>query len=308
MIIGTVGEIWRYPVKSMRGERLDHCPVGMTGLFGDRGWAVRDDIAGEIRGARHFSPLLQCAARYREPPGEAPLPPVDITLPDGIDVGSDAPEVHARLSALVEHPVSLWPLQPASHTAHYRRAYAGARVMGQLSRSRLFRKILRRILPYTSWEASARALLGREPGEPLPDFSRFPAALFEFTSPPGTYVDAFPLHLLTTASLRTMARLNPASTWDVRRFRPNLLIATDDSLEGLVEAGWSSRTLRMGELAVLCEMPTARCRMAIQAQADLPNDPTILRTIVREAGQELGIYASVIQPGRVAVGDVVEWP
>jgi uncharacterized protein YcbX len=57
---------------------------------------------------------------------------------------------------------------------------------------------------------------------------------------------------------------------------------------------------------VRCELPTARCAMTIQAQADLPKDPTVLRTIVREAGQQLGVYATVLQPGRVAVGDVVE--
>lgn len=55
-----------------------------------------------------------------------------------------------------------------------------------------------------------------------------------------------------------------------------------------------------------CEIPTARCRMTMQAQADLPNDPTVLRTIVREAGPQLGIDASVIHPERVVVGDVVE--
>jgi uncharacterized protein YcbX len=306
MIIGTVGELWQYPVKSMGGERLDRCPVGRAGPLGDRGWAVRDDVAGEIRGARHLPPLLQCSARYREPPGGASLSHVEITLPDGTHVGSDAPDANARLSALLGRAVSLWPLQPASHKAHYRRAYAGARLRGQLSRSRLFRRVLRRLLPCTSWEASARALLGREPDEPLPDFSRFPSMLFEFTSPPGTYFDAYPLHLLTTASLGAMARLNPAATWDVRRFRPNLVIATDDRMVGPVEAAWHGRTLRLGELVVRCEMSTARCAMTVQAQADLPKDPTVLRTIVREAGQHLGIYASVLQSGRVAVGDVVE--
>jgi uncharacterized protein YcbX len=55
---------------------------------------------------------------------------------------------------------------------------------------------------------------------------------------------------------------------------------------------------------VRCEMSTARCEMTVQAQAALPKDPTVLRTIVREAGQQLGIYASVLQPGRVAAGDV----
>jgi uncharacterized protein YcbX len=306
MIIGTIGELWRYPVKSMGGERLDHCTVGMEGLLGDREWAVRDDIAGEIRGARYFPPLLQCSARYREPPAGGSLPLADITLPDGTIIDSDASAVHARLSALLGQMVSLWPLQPASHKVHYRRAYVGARLMGQLSRSRLFRRMLRRLLPYTSWEASARTLLSREPDEPLPDFSMFPAALFEFTSLPGTYFDAFPIHLLTTASLRAMTRLNPAATWDVRRFRPNVLIETNDDMEGLVEQGWCRRTLRLGELVVQCEMPTARCGMTIQAQAGLPKDPVVLRTIVQEAGQHLGIYASVIHPGRVAVGDEVE--
>jgi uncharacterized protein YcbX len=306
VIIGTVGEMWRYPVKSMGGERLDRCPVGVAGLLGDRGWALRDDVAGEVRGARYFPPLLQCSARYRQPPAGGGLPHVDITLPDGTYTGSDAPEVHARLSALLGRSVSLWPLQPASSKAHYRRAYAGARLMGRLSRSRLFRRLLRRMLPYTSWDASARALLNREPDEPLPDFSMFPSELFEFTSPPGTYFDAYPLHLLTTASLLTMARLNPAAAWDVRRFRPNIVIETDAALEGPVEAEWHRRSLRLGELSVRCEMPTARCGMTIQAQAELPKDPTVLRTIVREAGQHLGIYASVIHPGRVAVSDVVE--
>jgi uncharacterized protein len=199
MFKGTVGEVWRYPVKSMSGERLDGWALGAAGLLGDRGWAVRDDVAGEIHGARHLPLLLQWSARYREPPVEGRLPHVDITLPDGTRTGSDAPEVHARLSALLGRAVSLWPLQPASDTAHARRAYTGARLMGQLSRSRLFRRMMRRLLPYTSWEASARVLLGREPGGPLPDFSQFTATRFAYTSPPGTYVDAYPLHLLTTA-------------------------------------------------------------------------------------------------------------
>jgi MOSC domain-containing protein len=142
--------------------------------------------------------------------------------------------------------------------------------MGKLTRSHLFRQVLRRLLPYTSWEASARALLWREPDEPLPDFSQSPAALLEFTSPPSTYFDAFPLHFLTTASLHTMARLNPTASWDVRRFRPNIVITTADNVEGLLEATWLGRTLRLGELIVQCELPTVRCVMNIQSQADLP--------------------------------------
>ncbi len=56
-VIGTVKEIWRYPVKSMAGERLQRANVGALGIYGDRGWAIRDEKAGEIRNARKLPAL-----------------------------------------------------------------------------------------------------------------------------------------------------------------------------------------------------------------------------------------------------------
>ena len=308
MIIGTVRELWRYPVKSMGGEQLGGCIVNALGIPGDRGWAVRDDAAKEIRGlsiCRCSCSVWPATARSRM---AGLIPPVDITLPNGVRVGSDDPTVHARLSGLLGRAVSLWPRQPASQTAHYRRAYAGAHLVGRLSRTQLFRVFLQAVFRFPPLGRSMRETFGRTLDEPLPDLSRVPAELFEFTSPPGTYFDAFPLHLLTTTSLVTMARLNPTAAWDVRRFRPNVLIETAVGVEGLVEVQWGGRTLRLGALHVQCEMPTVRCGMTVHAQADLPQDPTVLRTIVREAGQALGCYASVLIPGRMAVGDVVELP
>jgi uncharacterized protein YcbX len=306
MIVGYLGQIWRYPVKSMAGERLEHCLVGLAGVLADRGWALRDDDAGEIRGAKAWPVLMQCSGRYREPPTENKFPAVDIALPDGTCLGSDEPKVSARLSELVGRPVSLSPLQPASHKAHYRRAQPGAAMLGWLSRSRLMRRLLQKLIHYTKREAELRAEFGREPDEPLPDLSVFPPELFEFTSPPGTYFDAFPIHLLTTSSLDAMARLNPKSAWDVRRFRPNFLIETGSGTKGLVENNWSGRTLRLGNLMLKCAIPTARCSMTTHVQAELPKDPLVLRTIVREAEQNLGIYATVISAGSVTVGDAVE--
>ena len=52
MRVGPVREIWRYPVKSMAGERLDRGRVGARGLLGDRGWAIRDEATGEIHNAK----------------------------------------------------------------------------------------------------------------------------------------------------------------------------------------------------------------------------------------------------------------
>jgi uncharacterized protein YcbX len=281
--------------------------VGARGLWGDRGWAVRDEEAGEIRGAKISPALMLCAARYRaEPSPEGTPPHADITLPDGTGTSTDDTRVNELLSELVGRRVTLWPLRPASDLAHYRRAIPAARVVGFFSRSRSFRRLALGAMRLAGRDKELREDFGREPGEPMPDLSALPAEVFEFTSPPGTYFDAFPVHLLTTASLRALARHAPDTAWDARRFRPNFLIETADGVEGLVESGWGGRRLRVGGLTLKCEMPAPRCSMTIQAQAELPKDPRVLRTIVKEAGQNLGLYASVESAGRVGVGDEVE--
>ena len=305
MRIGTVKQIWRYAVKSMAGEQLDSCDVGVNGIVGDRGWAIRDETTGEITNAKFFPVLMQCAARYREAPAHGSIPQVDMHFPDGRTFGSDQPDINARLTDLIGKPVSLWPLQPASNTEHYRRSSKTARLFGRLARYRVFRSALPRITSFGRANAELREVFSREPGEPIPDLSTLPPEILEFTSPLGTYFDAFPIHVLTTASLEIMRRLNRAATWDVRRFRPNFLIETEPSIKGLIEAEWSGQRIRIGNVELRCEIPTVRCGMTIQAQAELPKDPSILRTIVKDADQNLGVYASVIKTGELRIGDLV---
>jgi hypothetical protein len=306
MFVGRVREVWRYPLKSMAGERLEAASVGARGVYGDRGWALRDEQAGEIRGAKRSPALMLCAARYREEPAAGGAPPhADIKLPDGSQTSTDDPKVNGLLSDLLGREVTLWPLRPASDRAHYRRAIPAARVLGFLSRSRNFRRLAVGAMRLAGKDRELREEFGREPGESLPDLSLLPAEIFEFTSPPGTYFDAFPIHLLTTASLAALARHAPETAWDARRFRPNFLIETPEGVEGLVESGWGGRGLRVGGLTLKCEMPAPRCSMTIQAQAELPKDPRVLRTIVKEAKQNFGIYANVESAGRVRVGDEV---
>jgi hypothetical protein len=303
--IGTVKQISRYAVKSMAGENLNECSVGVLGIPGDRGWAIRDETTGEITNGKNFPLLMQCAARYREPPRPDFIPHVDMIFPDGTTLGSDATDVNARLSELLGKPVSLWPLRPAEDVEHYRRKSKSARVFGRLARFRAFRAALPMLTSFGPAEAQLREGFSREPGEPLPDLSTLPPELIEFTSPRGTYFDAFPIHLLTTASLDEMARLNPAAKWDRRRFRPNFLIETEPDIHGLIESEWAGRKVRVGGVELRCEIPTVRCGMTIQAQAGLEKDPSILRTIVRDADQNLGMYASVAATGEIRVGDPV---
>jgi uncharacterized protein YcbX len=179
-------------------------------------------------------------------------------------------------------------------------------MFGRLARFGPFRAALPALTSFGPAHEELREAFSREPGEPLPDLSTLPPEIIEFTSPRGTYFDAFPIHLLTTASLDLMARLNPEATWDRRRFRPNFLIETKPDIKGSVEVEWAGRKLHIGEVELKCEIPTVRCGMTIQAQAGLEKDPSILRTIVRDADQNLGVYASVITSGVVKVGDTVE--
>ena len=82
-MIGTVDTLWRYPVKSMAGERLESAALSWRGIPGDRGWAVFDEARGGVTGAKRIPPLRTCTARYaREPVAGEASPPAEIRLPE----------------------------------------------------------------------------------------------------------------------------------------------------------------------------------------------------------------------------------
>ena len=306
MLIGRIQEIWRHPVKSMAGEKLSECIVGALGIPGDRGWALRDEKTREITNGKRIPLLMQCAAAYEEQPNDGAMPPVGISFPDGSRVNSNDPQVNARLSEVLGKDVTLWPLQPASNKAHYRRAKLSSRLAGRLSKFKSFQAMLPTLTRFGSMNVALREVFSREAGEPIPDISILPPEVLEFTSPPGTYFDAFPIHVLTTASLLAMSKNNPAAIWDVRRFRPNFLVETAPEIEGLIETNWIGKTLRIASVELKCEIPTARCGMTTHAQKELPKDPSVLRSIVKDADQNLGVYASVLNGGKIRIGDRVE--
>ena len=128
--------------------------------------------------------------------------------------------------------------------------------------------------------------------------------LFELPCPPGTFLDAAGVHILTTASLRAAAAIYPEGQWDVRRFRPTILVEVDE--DGFVEDEWVGSTLRIGTLAAMVFAPTVRCAMPTRAQpGGVTRDVDILRTVQREHGSNLGAYAAIQTHGTVTVGDAV---
>ena len=108
--VGSVEALWRYPVQSMRGEALTQAEVGASGICGDRAYGVVDPEIGKAvtsaGGKRKWRDLVTYAARFATPPVPgAPLPAVEIALPDGTRLAGDQPDINDRLSALLGHPV-----------------------------------------------------------------------------------------------------------------------------------------------------------------------------------------------------------
>lgn len=278
--MAIVSQLWRYPVKSMMGVTEDAVDLGPLGIAGDRPWATRDLVRGGIRGAKQLGSLMDFAATF--PGGDATRPPV-ITLPGGAGtVTADAPDASERISAALGHAVRLEPLAPPTDLDHYRRGPSD----------------------HADPMVGLREVFALDETDPLPDLSVFPPEIMEFESPPGTYHDAYPLVLMTTASLRTLAGLAPDSVIDVRRFRPSIVL--DDEGDGFVENAWVGRTARLGSATVHVHAVCPRCVMVTRAFADLPQDRSIMRTLVRENAQSLGVYATVVEPGTVRVGDALE--
>lgn len=283
-----VAEVWRYPVKSMGGERLDAATVDERGLHADRLWAVRDVELGVVTTARRWPDLLLCSARFAHEPGADAGPgrpvPVVVTFPDGAEHGSDDPEVDRKLSELIGKPAELVPLPARDDRRGYRGILAN--------------------------QADIRRQFDVADDEPLPDFSMFPlrklAELARYATPVGAFHDAYAVHVLTTASLEAMREQAPDADFDVRRFRPTLLVDAGDE-RGLIEFGWCGGTLHAGTVEITPEIPTIRCSMPTRRQPDMPADPDVMRTVKANADRCLGVYGDVRRPGRVAVGDEVRF-
>lgn len=270
-----VTQLWRHPVKSMVGENVDTVQLDDHGVVGDRTWATRDLERGGIRGAKKLGGLMTFAARA------AGSGHVTITLPDGTRVGTADDDVDRRVSEALGHPVRLEALRPPSDLDHYRRGRPDSDDM----------------------MVELRAVFGRDDDEPLPDLSVFPAEIMEFESPPGTYYDAFPLLVMTTSALRSLADALPDSVVDVRRFRPSMVIDTGDAA-GHPEFAWTGRSAAIGSARIEFGDPCPRCVMVTRRiDDDVPEDRRVLRHIVAELDQNLGVYARVTQTGLVNVGD-----
>jgi len=257
-------------VKSMMGEELNATEVTERGLVGDRRFAVVDAATGKVAGAknpRKWGNFFDFRAAYVEPPKSgAKLPAVRLTLPDGTVVTSDEPDLPRVLSSALGREV----------------AFAEARHDEESS--------------------------GATAEEYWPDMEGldYRDTVTEWELPPGTFFDLAVVHLLTSATIDRLRALYPEGRFEVRRFRPNIVVSTGPDSQGFVENDWIGHTIGIGdEVSLRVTGPCPRCVMTTLPQGDLPKDPGILRAAAQHNQANVGVYADVIASGTIRRGDPV---
>jgi uncharacterized protein len=288
--VGTIGALWRFPVKSMLGEELDSVELNEGGIVGDRAYALRDKETGKVASAKHpklWPNLLQCRAVFVEPrrAGDGHPPEVRIQLADGTSVVSAAPDVDAVLSRFFGRDVELARAAEHGYTIdQYHPDEEDYDPDGHRD------EVV---------EAKLGAAFFNERG--------LPSAV-----PEGSFFDLFPFSVLTTASLKQLGELEPESRFDVRRFRMNVIV--DTPAHGFVENEWVGRKLAIGDSVKLSvALPDPRCVMPSLAQEELPRDSRVLRALVKNNRIDVagalypcvGVYAVAEATGTIHKGDRV---
>ena len=193
------------------------------------------------------------------------VPPVRITLPDGSLVESTQSDVHKILSKVLQREVTLSAAPDLRTTTTRAEEY---------------------------WPD----IEGLDHRDTVTDFGL----------PEGTFFDCAVVHLLTTATLDRPRVLYLQGRFEVRRFRPNIVVETTNGEKDFVENAWIGQVLAIGDAVRLSITgPCPRCVMTTLPQGDLPKDAGILRTAAQHNRANVGVYASVLQGGRLHRGDCI---
>jgi uncharacterized protein YcbX len=253
----------------MMGEELNATEVTERGLLGDRRFAVVDRSTGKVGGAknpRKWGNFFDYRAAYVEPPERS-----ETTPPVRITLpdGTVATSEQPDLEQIL---------------------------------SRAFDREV------TFEEARHEGPAAATAEEYWPDMAGldYRDTVTDFELPAGTFFDIAVLHLLTTATIDRLRELYPEGRFEVRRFRPNIVVSTGPEDRGFVENDWIGHTASVGHgvrLAITEACP--RCVMITLPQGDLPKDSGILRTAAQHNGVNVGVYASVLSGGTVRRGDPV---
>jgi uncharacterized protein len=225
-----VSQLWRYPVKSFRGEQLERVLLDARGMVGDRLFAVRDANGkfGSGKTTRRFRLMRDLFDFSAETDGDAVL----VHTPGGACFNVGDPDFDALLSARYGERLAVLPEGTVSH------------------------------------------------------------------------FDAGAVHVLTTSSLEWVETEYGRTAGDARRYRPNIVLETPGG-RALVEEGWLGASLSIGSCVLEVTGTVERCVMPTFRQNGLPRTPGLLRFLEQRNRTMLGVYARIVSPGTIRVGDAV---
>jgi hypothetical protein len=278
-MIGTIGAIMRYPVKSLLGENLDECAISPAGLHGDRSHALIDASTGKIASAKQPN-LWRDLLRFSAKTASAASPPsIMISDQAGNAFCHSDEDFDAKMSGLLGRDVRLVDVRPAGI---------------ELNRARPDEVMTHGV------DASVTQ-----------DLLAIGAA-----APTGGFFDFAPLHLMTSASLHAAQAAAPQASISAERYRPNILIDTQPSA-AFAENDWVGRKIRIGPSVVFEVIaPTPRCAVPMLIHGSLPFCREAV-AVVNELNQVefpmlgpgtfpcLGAYATVLADGMIRRGDQV---
>ncbi|HEX6540560.1 MAG TPA: MOSC N-terminal beta barrel domain-containing protein [Ktedonobacterales bacterium] len=280
MLLGRVKELWRYPVKSMRGERLGHAEVGLRGVSYDRGYALLDQQTGKIASAKHprlWGRLLHCQARLVSADGV-----VCVRLPHGEELRSDQGELEGALSTLTGRRIRLLRTPPETPE-------------------------IERYWPDVDGLALRDTVTSGAIGQGAPEGTFFDYAPLHLM----TTATLAHLQSLYAQGQIDVRRFRPNLVIEAPE------MARD---QGFIENAWVGQIIQIGDgVRLRVTTPVPRCVVPTLPQGDLVEDIGILRAVARHnrppvpalggtALPCLGVYASYVSIERAAtihVGDVV---
>lgn len=270
-----VASIWRYPVKSMAGEMIPSVLLTEKGMVGDRAYAFVNEETNRAAVVRKWAENL---LNYH-------------------------PHFVSEPTALEAMP-HLQITMPSGETLTSEGTALEEKISVAFDRKL---KLMASAPPGLLIEVPKGTL-----GGTLSEVTELPLG---GGAAPGAFVDYGSLHLIASVTLEHFQKHYPQGQFDVRRFRPNVVIQTD--ADALVENTWVGKAMAIGDEVVLrITLPCPRCISVTLAQDDLPRDPGILRAVAEQNMCDLGdfgvlpcagVYADVIRAGHIRTGDRIRF-
>jgi uncharacterized protein len=267
---GTVVSIWRYPVKSMLGEELNSSYVTERGLIGDRAYALIDQETGKVASAKN---PRKWGKLFDFRAAFIDTPQVAENIPAVRITFPDGTQIFSSDQDCIDCNLSS--------------------VLGR--EVRLMRATNLEKPSYEEYWPDIEGLAQRE-------------KVTDEAMPPETFFDIAVIHILTTSTIDHLRELYPEGRFEVRRFRPNIVVesTSKEKKKDFIENLWVGKKLMIGEDIVLRVIgPCTRCVMITLPQGDLPKDLGILRTVAQYNRVTAGVYATVHGGGTIRRRDLV---